>query len=61
MADIWPGFSVSRFKGESDTSYSQRAARIHEIIRTFRHRYYTRNEALVLEQELERLESAPLH
>jgi hypothetical protein len=61
MADIWPGFSVSRFKGESESSYIQRASRIREIIQTFRHRYYTKSEAIALERELERLESAPLN
>jgi len=60
MSDKWPGFNVARFGGESDAEFNARSRRIKEIVLTFRHRYYTRQEATALERELERLEDAPM-
>jgi len=58
--DIWPEMgAINRFDDETDAEFSVRAARIREILRTFRHRYYTPGEGIALERELDRLETEP--
>src|SRR5690606_2598136 len=41
MTDCWPRLEIARFRNETDADYKARAARIREIVLTFRHRYYT--------------------
>lgn len=58
--DTWPAMSaISRFDDETEDEFAARTARIREILRIFRHRYYTPREGLALERELERLETEP--
>jgi len=58
--DTWPEMSaIKRFDDETEEEFFSRTARIREILRTFRHRYYTAREGIALERELDRLETEP--
>lgn len=58
--DGWPPVNTRRFDGESERSFRLRAARISEIIATFRSGRYGATEGENLEQELVSLQT-PSH
>jgi len=58
--DGWPPVNTRRFDGESERSFRFRAARIHEIIATFRTGRYDATIGEQLEQELLALQT-PSH
>ena len=58
--DGWPPVNTRRFDGESERSYRFRAARISDIISTFRTGRYDASTGEELEQELLALQT-PSH
>jgi hypothetical protein len=58
--DGWPPVNTRRFDGESERSFRWRAARINEIISTFRTGRYDADAGEELEQELLTLQT-PSH
>lgn len=58
--DTWPKIAaINRFDDETEAEFVVRTTRIREILRIFRHRYYTKREGMALERELDRLETEP--
>ncbi len=55
--DSWPRINTRRFDGESEGAFRRRAARIAEIITTFRFARDAADEGEQLEQELIQLQS----
>ncbi len=58
--DGWPPVNTRRFDGESERSFRYRAARINEIISTFRTGRYDAETGEALEHELLQLQT-PSH